>query len=408
MKYELVLTHRMYNIVIIRCSRFIVCIFPFITYSLLIFSRSGPRSDGSSSGECDVPLVFANAVHIAIDCGAADVLRLLLRYGVPPDRPGIPGASTASTAQSTSKSAKPSPRVSPTGHNVDKRSSLTAGYSTSPRLSPKTSPKGSPRCSPRSGSPRSISPLTGGDRIPGQTHDPDKRLRPMLVRQVGSEMLDDRTRKKDMKLNLRHDEGYANRQQSIIRTHGKTSPSEGVSRDLRPEFEERKLRYRQEEELRRKQAPVANYDEEIKKRETANEKLRRDIEEAMRIRDMDEKQRLKDEEERKARRALEEENKDKFDKECEELESIPEMNHKTIPEDPSLEDEETGQEKREGDDKKTVSRRVSWVPEVAEKTAGPGSREKPAYKRRHSAIVRRAVVTFQRQRSFSLDSQQVA
>jgi len=53
-----------------------------------VHSRSDPRSDGSSSGECEVPLVFANAVHIAVDCDAGDVLRLLLRYGVPPDRPG--------------------------------------------------------------------------------------------------------------------------------------------------------------------------------------------------------------------------------------------------------------------------------------------------------------------------------
>ncbi|XP_047735904.1 uncharacterized protein LOC125177706 [Hyalella azteca] len=301
-------------------------------------NRSDPRSDGSSSGDCEVPLVFTNAVHIAIDCGAADVLRLLLRYGVPPDRPGVPVASAAQQTSATSKSAKPSPKVSPTG--------------------------------------------------------------------LGSEVLDERTR--DMKLNFKPDtEGVSARQScGVWRDHSKRSPCEATT-DLRPEFEERKMRYRQEEELRKRQAMAPNYDEEIKKRETANEKLRRDIEEAMRIRDLEEKRRLKDEEEEEKRKALEaEEGKDKFRSNGrEELESISEGNPMTIPEDPSLEDEETGQEKRDGDDKKTVSRRVSWVPEVAEKSAG-GSREKPAYKRRHSAIVRRAVVTFQRQRSFSLDSQQ--
>ena len=184
-----------------------------------------------------------------------------------------------------------------------------------------------------------------------------------------------------------------------------------LNTDLKAEFEERKIRHKQEEELRRRQTSNVNYDDEVRKRELANEKLRRDIEEAMRIRDMEEKQKQKEEEEAKR---LGIKDKDKYTREHEELESISEFNPGTIPEDPSLEDEETNSDEKKGDgregegeDKKAVSRRVSWVPEVAEKTPVSG-REKPAYKRRHSAIVRRAVVTFQRQRSFSLDSQQVS
>ncbi|KAF2346455.1 hypothetical protein FHG87_022789, partial [Trinorchestia longiramus] len=280
---------------------------------------SNPRSDGSSSGDCEVPLVFTNAVHIAIDCGAADVLRLLLRYGVPPDRPGVPGTSAAqqqssSTGAGATKSAKPSPKVSPTGHSMDKRSSLTAGYTTSPRYSPRGSPRGSPKCSPRSGSPRPSSPLAGGERAAtGGFHEMDRRLRPTLVRQAGAEVLEERTRDRDLKLNFRYDaEGSMSRQTSFWRDHGKRSPCE-ASTDLKAEFEERKIRYRQEEEMRKRQAVAPNYDEEIKKRETANEKLRRDIEEAMRIRDLEEKQRLKDEEQEVKRKALEaEEEKDKF------------------------------------------------------------------------------------------------
>ena len=54
---------------------------------------------------------------------------------------------------------------------------------------------------------------------------------------------------------------------------------------------------------------------------------------------------------------------------------------------------------------------MSWVPEVAERSSEVRDKEvvkgRQGGHRRHSAIVRRAVVTFQRQRSFSLDSQQV-
>ncbi|XP_042218067.1 uncharacterized protein LOC121863434 [Homarus americanus] len=55
--------------------------------------------------------------------------------------------------------------------------------------------------------------------------------------------------------------------------------------------------------------------------------------------------------------------------------------------------------------KETSTRRVSWVPGVTDNAAA--TRDKPAYKRRHSAVVKSSEVTFQRQRSFSLDSQQV-
>lgn len=56
--------------------------------------------------------------------------------------------------------------------------------------------------------------------------------------------------------------------------------------------------------------------------------------------------------------------------------------------------------------KETSTRRVSWVPGVTDNA--PATRDKPAYKRRHSAVVKSSEVTFQRQRSFSLDSQQVS
>nr|XP_053646984.1 uncharacterized protein LOC128698672 [Cherax quadricarinatus] len=55
--------------------------------------------------------------------------------------------------------------------------------------------------------------------------------------------------------------------------------------------------------------------------------------------------------------------------------------------------------------KEATTRRVSWVPGVTDNAAA--TRDKPAYKRRHSAVVKSSEVTFQRQRSFSLDSQQV-
>ena len=54
-------------------------------------------------------------------------------------------------------------------------------------------------------------------------------------------------------------------------------------------------RHRQEEEIRRRQLVNPNYDDEVRKRDTVNEKMRRDIEEAIRIRDLDMK--LKQEEE---------------------------------------------------------------------------------------------------------------
>nr|XP_027233668.1 uncharacterized protein LOC113825081 [Penaeus vannamei] len=70
-----------------------------------------------------------------------------------------------------------------------------------------------------------------------------------------------------------------------------------------------------------------------------------------------------------------------------------------------LREREKDKDEKMKETRKDVStRRVSWVPGVTDNAAA--TRDKPAYKRRHSSVVKSSEVTFQRQRSFSLDSQQ--
>jgi len=48
-------------------------------------------SDGCSSSSKDeshVPLIFTNALHVAVEHGAVDVVRLLLKYGLEPNQGG--------------------------------------------------------------------------------------------------------------------------------------------------------------------------------------------------------------------------------------------------------------------------------------------------------------------------------
>ncbi|CAL4086523.1 unnamed protein product, partial [Meganyctiphanes norvegica] len=147
-------------------------------YSSDRLDARGGGSDGSSECvEIVVPPVFTNALHLAVDYGAADVVRLLLRYGIEPNRPGCPGLMSGMTGGSISGRIRPSPRASPRASptsvlSVERsiaQSSLMGSPSprasprVSPRASPRVSPRVSPRCSPRSGSPRSqpSSPLTG-------------------------------------------------------------------------------------------------------------------------------------------------------------------------------------------------------------------------------------------------------
>jgi hypothetical protein len=49
-------------------------------------------SDGCSSSSVEnetlVPLIFTNALHVAVEHGAVDVVRLLLKYGLEPNQGG--------------------------------------------------------------------------------------------------------------------------------------------------------------------------------------------------------------------------------------------------------------------------------------------------------------------------------
>ncbi|KFM64213.1 26S proteasome non-ATPase regulatory subunit 10, partial [Stegodyphus mimosarum] len=48
---------------------------------------------GSLSSEHEPPPIFANALHLAVECHSLDVARLLLKYGVDPNESGIPPSS---------------------------------------------------------------------------------------------------------------------------------------------------------------------------------------------------------------------------------------------------------------------------------------------------------------------------
>ncbi|XP_063888632.1 uncharacterized protein LOC135115637 [Scylla paramamosain] len=292
------------------------------------------------------------------------------------------GGGTAGTAPGPRQ--RLSPRVSPTSVlSVDRRS-LNTGHGSlmgspsprsSPRASPRGSPRGSPRCSPRSGSPRPFSrpssPLAGCDRgsprapspraaspihfvpPPVPYSDPEVRLRPRpLPRQFG---VGDAARVDDERGRSRADVSAAARKEP----HGLEARSDSVKKvsgGARPwrngASEERPRTGIGSEQSAAAAAPAGRG---AGGGERGKEKSRSPG--------------------------------------TAEGRSI-------IKEDPRPE-----MSRDEGVARKDSStRRVSWVPGVTDKAAA--SRDKPAYKRRHSAVVKSSEVTFQRQRSFSLDSQQ--
>ena len=354
--------------------------------------RFDHRSDGSSDNTDGggVPGVFTNALHLAVDHGATDVVRLLLRYGVEPNRGGVlslgggGGGGTAGTAPG------PRQRVSPTSVlSVDRRS-LNTGHGSlmgspsprsSPRASPRGSPRGSPRCSPRSGSPRPFSrpssPLAGCDRgsprapspraaspihfvpPPVPYCDPEVRLRPRpLARQFG---VGDAVRGEEERGRSRADLTAAARKDNRMEPYGLEARSDSAkkmaagARPLRNGASEERLRTGMGSD-QSAMAAAAAAGRGMASWERVKEKSR-------------------------SPGAAE--------------------GRSIIKEDPRP--EVTREESVTRKDSST--RRVSWVPGVTDKAAA--SRDKPAYKRRHSAVVKSSEVTFQRQRSFSLDSQQV-
>lgn len=351
--------------------------------------RFDHRSEGSSDNTDGggVPGVFTNALHLAVDHGATDVVRLLLRYGVEPNRGGVlslgGGGATAGTAPGPRQ--RLSPRVSPTSVlSVDRRS-LNAGHGSligspsprsSPRASPRGSPRGSPRCSPRSGSPRPFSrpssPLAGCDRgsprapspraaspihfvpPPVPYSDPEVRLRPRpLPRQIG---VGEVARGEEERGRSRADMSAAAKKDSRTEPHGLEARSDSVKKTAggtRP--------WRNGASEERPRTGIGGEQSVAGRGGGGGERGK---------------------EKSRSPGAAE--------------------GRSIIKEDPRP---EVGRE--EGVTRKDSStRRVSWVPGVTDKAAA--SRDKPAYKRRHSAVVRSSEVTFQRQRSFSLDSQHVS
>ncbi|GFY47578.1 1-phosphatidylinositol 4,5-bisphosphate phosphodiesterase epsilon-1 [Trichonephila inaurata madagascariensis] len=60
--------------------------FPFLRKSL-------DRVDLSPSLEPQRPPIFGNALHLSVECNSLDVARILLKYGMDPNEPGIPPSS---------------------------------------------------------------------------------------------------------------------------------------------------------------------------------------------------------------------------------------------------------------------------------------------------------------------------
>ena len=66
----------------------------FLNMSVCTVPRLDPvnPSDGCSSSSIDnephIPLIFSNALHVAVEHGAVDVVRLLLKYGLEPNQGG--------------------------------------------------------------------------------------------------------------------------------------------------------------------------------------------------------------------------------------------------------------------------------------------------------------------------------
>lgn len=69
------------------------CLFCIYKTVNLVFYRLVPADQySSSSSSCRSvaasPLIFSNALHVAVDHGAVEVARLLLKYGLEPDQGG--------------------------------------------------------------------------------------------------------------------------------------------------------------------------------------------------------------------------------------------------------------------------------------------------------------------------------
>lgn len=360
--------------------------------------RFDHRSEASSDNTdvAGAPGVFTNALHLAVDHGATDVVRLLLRYGVEPNRGGVLSLGGGGGAGGgAGPKQRPSPRVSPTSVlSVDRRS-LNTGHSSlmgspspraSPRASPRGSPRGSPRCSPRSGSPRPFSrpssPLAGCDRgsprapspraaspihfvpPPVPYCDPEVRLRPRpLPRQFG---VGEAPRGEEERGRSRADTSIAAKRDARQESYGVEARSDSVKKAT----------------TIAKTLRNGASEERPKTAGTGGEQLTGAAAAAAVAAGLGTSSGEKGKEKSRSPGAAE--------------------GRSIIKEDPRPE-----AVREEGVTRKDSStRRVSWVPGVTDKAAA--SRDKPAYKRRHSAVVRSSEVTFQRQRSFSLDSQQVS
>ncbi|BET01584.1 phospholipase C [Nesidiocoris tenuis] len=93
------------------------------------WSQSSCSSDSSSStfssgGHGEVPLVFSNALHMAVEYGAVDVLRILLKYGLEPNQGGrLPAGCCVEHPVPVPQQPSSPTTTSPT------RTSLTGGLS---------------------------------------------------------------------------------------------------------------------------------------------------------------------------------------------------------------------------------------------------------------------------------------
>nr|XP_045618556.1 uncharacterized protein LOC123770570 isoform X4 [Procambarus clarkii] len=458
--------------------------------SQTLIDRYDHRSEGSSDNtDNTVPGVFTNALHLAVDYGAADVVRLLLRYGVEPNRGGLVsmgggcgapvggggcvGAVVGGCVGTfPSARARLSPRASPTSvhsaHSADRRSLNTAHGSLmgspsprcsprasprgSPRVSPRASPRGSPRASPRSGSPRSISsrpssPLAGGDRgsprapsprtasplhfvpPPIPYSEPEVRLRPhtfqryqmiQLQQAQQSALIGDMVRMEEDRNKVRaamrtpelsrsvagggggsaghsssastgHSTGYGyGAADDGPNWHPGSAPPlftpTGVKRDSRLDFN---LDVRTDGRIDSNKKQLTNAKSHKNGTNVTEDKSRIAL-----VSDF------------VAWRSAPAGNHDKTK---DKTRSPAGVEGRSIIKDDSRRD--ILREQRDKDEKMkearketTTTRRVSWVPGVTDNAAA--TRDKLAYKRRHSAVVKSSEVTFQRQRSFSLDSQQ--
>ena len=262
--------------------------FRIIFFRFEVGRGSEASSDGTDTTSASAPNVFSNALHLAVDSNATDVVRLLLKYGIDPNRVAT-GLKIISKAPVST-----TPRHSPTG-GFDRRSLSAASHVIGKKSpSPRASPRGSPRCSPRSTSPRPLSPRNSQPPFEASNLN-DPRLRPMLHRQT-------------------HIGGTVEQESS---------------------------------------AAVAEDASSTKAQKNSSSSANSDPSSSITTSALQQKS-----------------------------------------------------NSSEGVRKEPVTRRVSWVPEVEEKKSDSSRKDRPTYKRRHSAIIKSSEKTIQRQRSFSLDSQQ--